>query len=159
MNESICVNCRLAVHGDCSWAQDGEPVDGWTAIQSRNGYAVLTCPKFQEGRGLPREINTEGLMLLLEAAVVAMREDYIHGKDRYSEKPEYVKKRAKRMSLRERMLEAAEERKNARKSIEAWLRGDGSKLLRLEDVEDVIRKLRKMAKRYESEMARNLANI
>lgn len=152
-HETICIQCRYACSHKCSWAWEFIPVPGWTAIETRNGYDVLKCPNFKEGRGLSRSVDVDGVIACLQALMDQTREDYIKGIDIHLDddgKPIKVKYQ-KKTRLEDKLVEAAKNRAKNRRSIEDWIRGDGSKMMMLSDPEAVIQQLRKFAKKYEEE--------
>ena len=46
MPQSICWDCRNATEKGCVWAALFEPVEGWDAEKTKNGYLVKGCPEF-----------------------------------------------------------------------------------------------------------------
>lgn len=46
--DTLCWCCKYSV-GKCSWSSHGEPIDGWTVIENKNGLQVKACPKFKRG--------------------------------------------------------------------------------------------------------------
>ena len=98
---------------------------------------------------LPSDIDTDGMLLLLEAAAKQMREDYITGHGKYEADKKNVKKR---MSVLEAWVERAPIRKKNRDAIEKWLtEGQGGLLLQISDPKPIIQELRKLANQYERE--------
>lgn len=80
-NESLCGFCGNACRNGCSWAENLEPVEGWTAIQNKNGYFIVECPEFCDDgwmRKNPEGLDTEGCLKLLEAMIKVMRQDYAY---------------------------------------------------------------------------------
>ena len=167
-HETICIECRYQCSTRCCWAWDFVQVPGWDAIETKNGYDVIRCPNFEAGRGLPRAgFDGDGVIACLQALMAQTRDDYIQGRDlnvneegdpvRTSKKSKYEMRRP----IAERMAEAAKTRANNRKRIENWLRGDGSKMMMLQDPEAVIEQLRHFARKYEAEqaMARSCWNV
>ena len=54
---SLCWDCANSTEWGCSWAQEFTPVDGWDAVEQKNGYMVIRCPEFDRnsyGFGLYR---------------------------------------------------------------------------------------------------------
>ena len=48
----MCYACiNAAGGGDCEWANDLEPVEGWTATYNKKtgSYHITACPKFEKG--------------------------------------------------------------------------------------------------------------
>lgn len=79
MRETRCVYCANATNGGCCWSENLEPVEGWRALTTRQGYMVLECPEYvpdSGGNRDPRLVDTEGCLRLLEAMMKAMRDDY-----------------------------------------------------------------------------------
>ena len=152
IHETICIECKYQCSHRCSWAWEFVPVQGWTAIETKNGYDVYECPNFKEGRGLPRAgFDTDGVIHCLHALMVQTRDDYIKGRDLNVDNDGKQKK-----SKYQKMMppeEKAQARAACRKRIENWIRTDGQKLLMLSDPDAVIKQLQKLAKNYESEMA------
>ena len=129
-DETLCLSCRKACRQRCNWTQNFEPVEGWTAQETRTGYLVISCPEYEEGRGLPREMDTEGALLLLQAAAKAMRDDYVSGRG------------------------FSESIAKNRQSIEKWLKTEN--LLQLSDPDSVIRQLRVLARQHDQMMLKML---
>jgi len=52
---TLCWDCAHATDDSCAWVRDGEPVDGWTARETKllwaraysSSYHVNACPKFK----------------------------------------------------------------------------------------------------------------
>lgn len=169
--DTLCIYCRLAVHGNCSWCRDFAPVDGWTIIENpRGGCYVQECPLFEVGRGLPHQIDNDGMLALLEACAVQMRDDYIHGRDYHNKEEDERDKRneynalvreSKKYSLlspKRRKIDA-EIRAINRKRIEAWIRGDGGRMLQISDPDALISYLRKQAKIHDTRTAQLLMSV
>ena len=116
--ETLCNDCAKACNGKCSWSESLTPVNGWKVTESKPSVIVEECPEYvREDRRLrsPEDIDSDGMMLLLEALVKSIRFDYVYG-------------------LAETRI-----------GIEKWLRSKhAQRLLGLTDTEDLIRKLRKM---------------
>ena len=168
--DTLCIYCRLAVHGNCSWRKDFAPVDGWTVVENpRGGCHVQECPLFEVGRGLPRQIDSDGMLALLEACALQMRDDYINGRDyhgkeedEHNKKSEYnvLVRKSKRMSFSpEKIKIDAEIRAINRKRIEAWIKGDGERILMIQDPDALIKYLRKQARLHETKNARLLMSV
>ena len=156
-HETICIECKYQCSHKCSWAWEFVPVSGWIAIETKNGYDVYKCPNFVKGRGLPRSgFDTDGVLACLHALMKQTRDDYIMGFD-IKPKEDTLgndKNKRKRMTKRISYLgiqEATTSHVENRRRIEAWIRGDGQKLLMLSDHEKVIQQLRRLAKKYDSE--------
>jgi len=132
--DTLCIYCRKACNSGCTWSAIAQPVYGWIAVPTTIGWMVTECPEFVEDdnhRGRPKSFDYDGVMKMLEAMVKQMREDYIWGRGQF-------KKRA-----------------DNRLIIERFLTSDyGRKLLQLTDPEEVIRQLRALAKRHDTEMMR-----
>ena len=43
---TLCWDCRKATTSECSWSDNHEPVEGWDADETGNGYMVGRCPEF-----------------------------------------------------------------------------------------------------------------
>ena len=118
--ETLCNDCGKACNSGCSWSESLTPVEGWKVIESKPSVIVEECPEFVKediANRNPQDIDTDGMMALLETLVKTMRIDYQHG-------------------LAETRLR-----------IEKWIRSkQAQRLLGLTDPEDLIRKLRKMVK-------------
>ena len=160
-HETICIECRYQCSTRCCWAWEFVPVPEWDAIETKNGYDVYKCPNFQRGRGLPRNgFDSDGVIACLHALMAQTRDDYIKGRDlNVNENGDIIRpiKKSKyemRKPKAERMIEAAKTRAINRKRIENWLRGNGSRLLMLQDPEAVIHQLRMFAMKYEAEQAK-----
>lgn len=155
-HETICIECKYQCSRRCSWAWEFIPVHGWNAIETKNGFDVYECPNFEEGRGLPRSgLDTDGVIACLQALMAQTRDDYIKGRDLHiNDKGKPTKcKYQKIKRWEEQINDAARTRAGNRRSIENWIRGDGSKMMMLSDPEAVIRQLRKFANKYEQEKA------
>jgi len=161
IHETICIECKYQCSHRCSWAWEFVPVPGWTAIETKTGYDVYECPHFVKGRGLPRSgFDTDGVIACLQALMERTKDDYIRGVD-LNVNEDGVQTRGKDKSRRKRTRKsfyyeienAAEIRAANRKRIEAWIRGDGQKMMMLSDPEAVIDQLRRFAKKYEAERA------
>ena len=150
-NDTLCISCRNACKSEsrCPWAGALIPVDGWEAEETKNGYRVISCPLFSPGRGLPHEIDTHGMMRLLEAAAQQARNDYLLGIDIYSESE-------KKAAVKDTLESRVERRVKNRKSIEYWILHNGSALLGISNPEEVVRMLRKMARRHDEEIMKLL---
>ena len=75
----------------------------------------------------------------------AMREDYVYGRGPYDDYNKDKKKQDRKPKHELRALN--------RQLIEKWLRGPiAGKLLQLSDTDDVIDRLRKMARQYETDL-------
>ena len=77
--ETLCSFCGNACRNGCSWAEDFTPVEGWDAVQNKNGWFVRDCPEFCSDawmRENPDDLDTEGCVRLMEAFLREMREDY-----------------------------------------------------------------------------------
>ena len=134
--EQLCFSCRKACRKRCSWTLDGVPPEGSTYQKNRNGYLITECQEFEEGRGLPRELDTGGTIRLMQSALQYMRDDYVRGygpntiTDRYHQKRFDIPKN--------------------RLHIEKWLTSKkGRQLTELSDPETVIKMLRKLARRHD----------
>jgi len=134
--EQLCFSCRKACRQRCRWTREGIPPEGSTYQKNRNGYLIEKCPEFEEGRGLPRELDTEGTIRLMQSALQYMRDDYIRGygpntyTDRYHMKHFDIGKN--------------------RLHIEKWLTSkQGRQLTELSDPESVVEMLRKLARRFD----------
>lgn len=151
MKDTLCVYCKNACNGGCSWSENLTPVNGWTAEKNEHGYMVLMCPKFVEEtkENKTKNFDKDGMALLYEAIGRQMRDDYIHGISQYdpskhkAEKDKYVHKTE------------AEKRWQNRRIIEKWILGPGRALLELTDPEMIITHLRKMARMYENSLYKN----
>lgn len=144
--DTLCIDCQKCCNGGCSWSKDLTPVNGWTATETPRGYHVDACPEFvqdDETRGRPAVLDSEGVMACMEAMAKKMREDYISGRGPYD-----IGANGKRTR--------AEIRAANRKDLERWLRGKGGALLQLSNPDEVILMLRKMARRYDNELAKFL---
>lgn len=79
--ETLCSYCGNACNSGCSWSDSLEPVDGWEAVQNKNGYFVVDCPKFYiddwRKRVNPDDLDTDGCLNLMEAFLTTLRNDYI----------------------------------------------------------------------------------
>ena len=141
--ETLCFHCANACTNGCNWSKNLEPVEGWTAEKNNQGYLVTDCPQFypddvEDGR--LKNIDTDGMMRLLEAVAQQMRDDYIHGRGIHDPNAK-------------RAMTWAESRYAARKQIERWITGgNGKTLLMLSDPEEVVRQLRAMARMHDQEL-------
>ena len=156
MMETRCINCIKSCNSGCSWSREFEPVHAWCAIKTKQGYCVIDCPEFvqetKENRIKARDIDTNGMLNLLEAFVQQLREDYIHGKDLYSDA---IQKNQKgKYKIRVKMT-PAEIRATNRKNIEKYLLSkEGQMMLCFTNVNDVIVQLRKLARMYDAQCLR-----
>lgn len=150
--EQLCVLCQKS-GGGCKWSDHLEPVDGWTAEENLQGFFITKCPEFVKETPdtiLPKDFNNDGMMLLLEALVRQMREDYINGRGPYDHINRGHKKQENKKTY-------AEIRAENRKLIEKWLiYGQGKDLLNLADPKEVVKNLRKLARMHDNELARFL---
>lgn len=141
--ETLCVWCQRSCANCCSWSDHLEPVKGWVAEENSHGYRVKECPEFVKETKesiIPAELDNDGCMRLMEAVAQQMREDYVRGMGFYDRD-------------RDRGMSRAEIRGKNRQLIEKWLlKGKGRTLLQLSNPEEVIRMLRKMARKYETEL-------
>ena len=79
--ESMCCYCGNACNRGCSWSDDFTPVNGWEAVENKNGYFVVDCPEYISDKHMhdnPQELDTEGCINLIEAMINTMREDYLY---------------------------------------------------------------------------------
>lgn len=79
--ETLCSYCGNATNDGCSWSESLTPVEGWEAVQNKNGWFVVDCPEAVSDRWMhekPSELDTEGCMLLMEAIARQMRDDYMY---------------------------------------------------------------------------------
>lgn len=139
--DTLCIMCQKSCTNGCTWARSLDPVEGWTAVLNSRGYCVIQCPEFVKETAesiLPADIDRDGMMRLLEAVALQMRQDYVSGLGVYDH-------HMKGMSPGE--IRAAN-----RKNIEKWLKDKGAKMLGLTNPEEVIMMLRKMARRHDTEM-------
>lgn len=141
--ETLCIWCQRSCTNCCSWSDHLEPVKGWVAEENNHGYLVLECPEFVKETKesiLPAKLDGDGCMLLMEALAKQMREDYVHGNGFYE-------------SDKCKGLTRSEIREKNRQLIEKWLlKGKGRQMLQLSNPEEVIRILRSMARKYETEL-------
>ena len=155
--ETLCISCRKACRQRCNWTRENKPVDGWVAEYSKtkDSYCVISCPEFEPGRGLPRELDTEGCLRLLERAAELMREDYVYGRGlRTLTNDEKQKQKIAKRNRKTTVRTPAEIRAENRKDIERFIRSKaGGDLLDLSEPEEVIGMLRKLARRWEQELA------
>ena len=85
--ETLCYLCQNSNRNGCSWARSLEPVKGWDAEKNNQGYLVLWCPEFKKETPetiLPKDLDRDGMMNLLEAMARQMREDYVNGTGKYT---------------------------------------------------------------------------
>ena len=147
--DTLCILCAHSCTNMCSWEDDYEPVPGWTAEKTRQGYLVLQCPLYVKDTYetiKPQKIDSCGMDNILMAIGRQLREDYVSGRGGPYDNYNLNRKREERKS-------GAEIRRMNRKAIEEWMRGPiGGKLLQLSDTEEVIRMLQKLAKRYETDL-------
>ena len=134
--DTLCIFCAKACNSGCTWSAFSQPVDGWTAETNSRGILVRKCPEFvadDEHRNRPKSFDYDAVMRLLESVVRNIRDDYIWGRGDYKTKAE------NRMEI-ERFLKSKR----------------GTKLLQLTDPDEVIRQLRALARRHDTEMVRGL---
>ena len=125
--DSLCVQCGKACTKGCDWSRDFTPVDEWTAIKTDKSYLVIACPDYVEDEPI-RDIDTDGMLRLLEALGKQINDDYVCGTPQM------------------------------RRVIEQDLRyGPARNLLQFNDIDSVIMKLRKLAKVRDEEAARRCA--
>lgn len=43
---TLCWDCRNSTTKGCRWARRFRPVNGWVAVENKNGYLVEECPEF-----------------------------------------------------------------------------------------------------------------
>lgn len=79
---NCCFICKKNIDG-CRWARDGEPVEGWKAVENKrkeydqSGYKILFCPEFEEGDSSEGTMyDEESCMKLLELIVGSAADDY-----------------------------------------------------------------------------------
>ena len=145
--ETLCVTCRHACTGACSWSESLTPVDGWDAEPTPHGYLVLKCHQYRcdlfDDR-MRRHLDPDGVTRLMEAVARVMRDDYINGTGPYSQRDN-----------RRPMMSYGEVRNANRKLIEHWLcKGPGRVLMQLSNPEEVIGVLRKMARMHDIALER-----
>ena len=158
---TLCITCKYACGGGtdyCSWAKELIQVKGWKAIKTTKAmcpgetfYLVVACPKYQEGRGLPRDgFDTHGSVRLLAALAKLTLEDYREGHDIYdTEESKAKKKYYKTMTIAERKEHFIGRRARNRQQIEKWIRGPGRELMMFADTDAIIRHLKNEARKYE----------
>lgn len=67
--DTICWDCKNAMRGGCSWADPDcqQPVPGWAAVETDNGFVVHACPKFvRDTYGCGRYRTADDYILALE---------------------------------------------------------------------------------------------
>ena len=117
--QTLCWGCEKSATEGCAWAKNFDPVEGWEAEESKNGYLVINCPEFVKEERRRRDLDTDGCMDLVEKVLETCREDYIMGGEKTEEK------------------------------IERFLKGRGaSRVHRISNPEAVIRKLKKDKEKY-----------
>ena len=150
--ESPCWTCGNAC-GGCSWSRDSMPVPGWDADANiladgtMRGYVIHHCPeRIPDDHELFRdkEIDTSGMLALIEAMATCMRDDYVNGKGPYDEN--------KRMT-------PGEIRTANRNHIEKFILSKrGRNLMQLSSPDDVINGLRQLARRHDADSVKVLHN-
>lgn len=150
--ESPCWNCGNAC-GGCSWSRDFVPVPGWDADANiladgtMRGYTIRYCPE-----QIPddhesfkcREIDTGGMMALLEAMAAGIRDDYVNGKGPYDANKQHGKQ-----------MTPGEIRTANRNYIEKFIRSErGRALLELSSPDEVINRLRQLARRHDTDLVK-----
>lgn len=172
-NETLCFTCAKACTKKCSWSSEFIPVNGWTALSTRNGYFVSHCPEYVcdtiedgEHKGERKEehklsdIDNSGAMKLLEALAYQMRDDYVKGHGPYSGYKIKGLPSRNRPCVDMRFSSVAEIRAANRKLIEKFIVSEsGKKMLQFENPEEVIRQLRVLARHYENEMMQFMKGI
>ena len=148
-SEQLCTYCGRAC-GGCTWSDGLEPVSGWEAEESRQGWHVTACPEYVQDSRI-RELDTSGVILLVEAIGRQLKEDYVRGRFPYNQDR---KAPGRPMSLDDVEIYRAEEsRARARRQIERWLtRGEGKTIFQVSDPASVIRELRKAAAEHDRKM-------
>lgn len=148
-SEQLCTYCGRAC-GGCTWSDGLEPVSGWEAEESKIGWHVTACPKYRPDSRI-RELDTSGVILLVEAIGRQLKEDYVRGRFPYNQDR---KAPGRPMSLDDVEIYRAEEsRARARRQIERWLtRGEGKTIFQVSDPASVIRELRKAAAEHDRRM-------
>ena len=146
--DTLCILCAHSCANQCCWADELKPVPGWVAEKSKHGYLVLECPEYVKDTYetiKPQKIHDAGMYIFLEEFGRAMREDYVYGRGPYDDYNKDKKKQDRKPKHELRALN--------RQLIEKWLRGPiAGKLLQLSDTDDVIDRLRKMARQYETDL-------
>ena len=132
ITDTLCISCSNACNGRCSWSEKLMPVYGWKTKEAGKGINVVSCPQYAKDdkhRGRPDSFDKDGVLLLLEAAVRLIREDYEIGRGPFGTRAEN------------------------RELIERFLRSErGKKLIQLSDVDEVIEQLRVLARRHDQRM-------
>ena len=89
--DTLCYSCKNSCNHGCSWSDSFTPVNGWIAVESNAGYCVFKCPEFvcdiytdEKGREKTRremhpDLDPDGVVYMLEAALRRTREDYLLG--------------------------------------------------------------------------------
>ena len=79
--ETLCSFCGNACNNGCIWAEELQPVDGWTAVENKNGFFVVDCPEFRSDDWMRKnssQLDTEGCIRLLQELISSLRFDYIY---------------------------------------------------------------------------------
>lgn len=179
--ESLCWRCGNAV-GGCCWSRDFEPVPGWKAldqpIMTQDGkhvtpsYLVLKCPQCRkesvEDWTSRREINEEGMYLMIGQMLIAMKAEYREDRTARNKIREFIRGSIYENSLLEEMTRMAEEADAAfeqkledmriayinnpdlRESIERRMKSERFKKRSAHDMEKYIRKMKWEAKRHDA---------
>ena len=149
LQPTLCIECSKACNRGCSWSDEGIPVDGWTAEETRLGYLILECPEFiRDGpdRGRPAAFDTIGIMNLMEGVLRRAREDYTTGDGLYTSGTGNPGKWAHKKTHTVENPKAAN-----RKAIEKFFRSKYAQVFfEIENPEQIIQALRQMARQYET---------
>lgn len=178
--ESLCWDCAHAV-GGCCWSSDFVPVPGWNALErpimanngtySSTSFMVMECPQFRAesvkdwtGR---REINEDGLYLMISHLVTGMKAEYRENRKAREEIREFIRDSIYEKGLLEELAREAEEadaefeqkledmrlayisNPDLRESIEKKMESDRFKKRSAHDMEKYIRKMKGEAKKHD----------
>ena len=88
---TLCWTCENAF-GGCSWSEHGvrQPVDGWTATPTKNGFFVIDCPQYRQEenrmiKGVKKALGEKGQYIAWTPELISKVEQMVDGGMTYAE--------------------------------------------------------------------------
>lgn len=94
--DTLCWDCKNC-GGGCSWSDPElmKPVEGWAAIETREGYRVCACPEFvRETYGGGRYRTADDYILALEIGLTDRKRQIV----RLKKVPDNLRKKINRLT-------------------------------------------------------------
>lgn len=106
--DTLCWDCKKAMTGGCSWTnpEKVQPVEGWVAKKSRDGYIVADCPQFERDTYcLGRYRTADDYILALETSRQKLKKQILVLKNRPAAYRKMITKQKKDIEERDRTIE------------------------------------------------------